>query len=247
MPTLQMQLYRLTHLDGSAKDWVVCVHQGEVWVAYGKTGSRLRMEAIQREARAAIARERKIKEKLAKGYRHLGLAEIRDGQLRLLAAPPPAQSPASAADPAAPLMTWRVRDPPAGRWLEALVALLRGALALDASLVTLGGGALRRVQFQEAPGTTQVLVEVQADPFMVSAPVCAGYRGVLVLLWLARQYGGVLRTVTSVVDPGELGSDAPHLQFQGVARSDIEAAARRLGLFGPPLRLSDLDFESTFF
>jgi hypothetical protein len=32
-----------------------------------------------------------------------------------------------------------------------------------------------------------------------------------------------------------------------VARSDIEAAARKLGLFGPPLRLSHLDFQSAFF
>ncbi len=247
MPTLQMQLYRFTHPDGSAKDWAVCVHQGEVWVAYGRTGSRLRMEAIQRDARPPVARERKIQEKLAKGYRHLGLAEIRDGQLRLLAAAPPAQGPAGAGDPAAALMTWCVRDPPAGRWLEALVGLLRGALALDASLLTLGGGALRRVQLPEGPGATRVLVEVQADPFMVSAPVCAGYRGVLALLWLARQYGGVVRTATSVVDPRELGSEPPHLQFEGVARNEIEAAARRLGLFGPPLRLSDLDFESTFF
>ena len=247
MPTLQMQLYRFTHADGAAKDWAVCVHQGEVWVAYGKAGSRLRMETIQRDARVAIARERKIKEKLAKGYRHLGLAEIRDGEVRLLATAPLAQKLAAAADPAAPLMTWRIRDPPSGRWLEALAALLRGTLAPETHLVNLGGGALRRVQLPDGPSGTRVLVEAQADPFMVSAPASGGYRGVLALFWLARQYGGVLRTRSAVIDPGELGADAPHLQFEGVARSDIEAAARKLGLFGPPLRLSHLDFESAFF
>jgi predicted DNA-binding WGR domain protein len=244
MPTLQMELYRFTHPNGSTKDWAVCAHQGEVWVAYGKTGSRLRMETIQSVSGAASARARKIKEKLDKGYRHLGPAEIRDGEVRMLTTGSPARTQASASDPVAAPMAWRARNPPAGRWLEALVALLRGSLALEAGLVTLGGGALRRVQ---VPGVTPVLIEVQADPFMVSTPAAGSYHGVLALIWLARQYGGVLRTPTSVVDPRELGPEAPHLQFAGVARGDIEDAARRLGLFGPPLRLSDLDFESAFF
>ena len=122
---IKVTLFRLTHPDGSAKDWAYPVDTSSAspafTVFYGRTGSALRQAetpaAQCHDRNPAREAERREREKRAKGYYVLGEFWLADNRRELHRVTPSGVVPASAAPPpsappAPPHLYWRWRPEP---------------------------------------------------------------------------------------------------------------------------------------
>ena len=122
---VKVTLFRLTHPDGSAKDWAYPVDTSSAspafTVFYGRTGAALRQAetpaARCRDGNAAREAARREREKRAKGYHALGEFWLADNRRALQPVTPSEVAPASSAPPssapaAPPQWYWRWRPEP---------------------------------------------------------------------------------------------------------------------------------------
>jgi len=122
---IKVTLFRLTHPDGSAKDWAYPVDTSSAspafTVFYGRTGAALRQTetpaAQCHDRNPAREAERREAEKCVKGYQALGefwLADNRRGLQRVTPSGvvPASSAPPPSAPPALPFLYWRWRPEP---------------------------------------------------------------------------------------------------------------------------------------
>jgi len=140
---IKVTLFRLTHPDGSAKDWAYPVDTSSAspafTVFYGRTGSALRQTetpaARCRDGNAAREAALREREKRAKGYHALGEFWLADNRRALQQVTPSEVAPASSAPPpsappappALPHLYWRWR-PESGMDAAAQQTRLEAAL-----------------------------------------------------------------------------------------------------------------------
>ena len=152
---IKVTLFRLTHPDGSAKDWAYPVDTSSAspafTVFYGRTGSALRQAetpaARCRDGNAAREAARREREKRAKGYHALGEFWLADNRRALQRVTPSGVVPASSAPPPSepptpPQWYWRWRPEP-GMDAAAQQAQLEAARHQAAERLTWIGIAFR--------------------------------------------------------------------------------------------------------
>ena len=153
---IKVTLFRLTHPDGSAKDWAYPVDTSSAspafTVFYGRTGAALRQTetpaAQCHDRNPAREAERREAEKCVKGYQALGEFWLADNRRELhrvtpsgvvpasSALPPPAPAAPSPSAPAAlPHLYWRWRPEP-GMDAAAQQKLARALLSFDAASIS---------------------------------------------------------------------------------------------------------------
>lgn len=148
---VEVHLYRYRHPDGTAKDWAtpVAVSPLGLTVYYGRTGSALRQSQTPvgqcPHGNPVREGERRIREKLAKGYQSLGQFWLADNRRDLtpVATTPSAAGSASSRDRAAagspPGLYWRWRaEPDRPAFVQAAAVAEAACSAVLTQLATVG-------------------------------------------------------------------------------------------------------------
>ncbi len=130
-PAITVHLYRMGNPDGTSKDWAVptVLDPQRLTVYFGRTGSTLRQaETPAAECRDGIPireAEKRIREKLAKGYQTLGTFRLAANRRDLTPVSPPdgdaPETPEAAPHPAIPALYWRLGPLVTGTIFEAAV------------------------------------------------------------------------------------------------------------------------------